>query len=49
MTIDHDSMIVKDVALNNKEAQDFYMIVEKVAFLKKTGDRLKVNMPDGQS
>lgn len=49
MTIDHESMIVKDVALNNKEAGDFYMIAEKVAFLRKTGDCLKVNMPDGQS
>ena len=48
MTIDHESMIVKEVSTNNKEA-DFYMIAEKVAFLRKTGDCLKVNMPDGQS
>jgi hypothetical protein len=49
LTIDHGSMIVKDNEVKDNQTGDFYMIAEKVAFLRKTGDRLKVTTPDGQS
>lgn len=48
MTIDHES-IIRETELSSKKAEEYYTIAEKVAFLKKTGDSVKVNMPDGQS
>ena len=48
MTIDHES-IIKEGEIGRKKDEDYYTIAEKVAFLRKTGDSLKVNMPDGQS
>ena len=53
MTLDHENMIFKegdpDKEKEKVKKDGFYTIAEKVAFLKKTGDSLKVNMPDGQS
>jgi len=48
MTIDHES-ILKEADVPNKKSKDYYVMMENKAFLKKTGDSLKVNMPDGQS
>lgn len=49
-TLDHESMIVKPETTTQKEGpEEYYTLVDKVAFVRKTKDCLRVTTPEGQS
>ena len=46
VTLDHESVITNPAAV---EPDKCYTLVDKICFIKKTQDQLKVTFPDGQS
>lgn len=51
-TLDHESIIVKgpnDNLSDNPNPEQYYTLIDKVAFVRKTMDCIRVTSPDGQS